>query len=73
MTVDFRLHRLGIGRELLRQGLEQARKYGLNAMTEASESGAKLYGSAGFKTVGVWQIEELSMPVMKWTPEVEGL
>jgi len=67
LTVDFRAHRLGIGHQLLTEGLEEASRMGLDVSTEASAKGEHLYRKAGFKQVGVWQVEDIVMPVMNWT------
>ncbi|KAH7136372.1 hypothetical protein EDB81DRAFT_886485 [Dactylonectria macrodidyma] len=67
LTVDFGFQRRGIGKELVRKGLEEAARLGLLAMTEASTKGEGLHDKLGFEKVAVWDVCGFKLPVMRWS------
>lgn len=65
LCVDFRYHRLGIGKILVDSGIQEARRRDLPVGTEASPKGEGLYRKMGFEQVGVWTVTpEFRIPVM---------
>src|SRR5450432_4299632 len=57
LCVDFRYQRLGIGRALLEEGLDSARRVGLPVQTEAGSMGLGLYQKLGFEQIGIWKLK----------------
>jgi GNAT superfamily N-acetyltransferase len=60
VCVDFRYQRQGLGRLMIEWGLEEAKKRGLDIMTEAGEMGLGLYMKLGFQQIGTWVLPGVS-------------
>ncbi|KAH0537442.1 hypothetical protein FGG08_005750 [Glutinoglossum americanum] len=58
LCVDFRLHRRGIGRLLVEQGIALAQAAWLPIQTEASPAGAAFYHKLGFQQLDEWIVPD---------------
>ena len=74
LAVDPRFHRRGVGRRLLRWGMNRADEEAVQLGLIASPAGRRLYDSVGFRDVGVLEIE--GCPITEsahiWWPSREG-
>ncbi|KAK0702970.1 acyl-CoA N-acyltransferase [Lasiosphaeria miniovina] len=71
LTVDPRHHRRGIGKMLVRWGLEQAAAEKKGVFLSASPAGKPMYQSLGFRDLGAFEMLGLPHYTMLWEPENE--
>ncbi|MCJ1475484.1 hypothetical protein MMC13_004147 [Lambiella insularis] len=71
LAVDPRFQRRGIGKRLLRWGLERAGREGVRVGQWASRAGDTLYESVGFEKVGEYRFGKVRGWGFLWWPDVE--
>lgn len=75
LAVHSSYQRKGLGKALVKVGMELAEKDGFPTYLEASKEGMGLYSQLGWEVIAkVQMLPGINAPVMSWTPPgVEGL